>query len=435
MKLRRHLLVPLLVAIVLALVGWRYWRSSWAGDLKATVAHADRVRIRTGGVCHRREAEERTLFESTNAAEVSALIAMIDVTRPLVPMGCLCCGGPTFEFYAGDRLLAMLSRHHESGLRWPEKWSGDAHLTDDSRDRLDKWFAAQGIVEGDLAMPEDREQVPLDDTFVTAPEDLATAIRSVGGDPARVVRWFETERGPVWRFEVPGKTAVQAWERLRAEVERTRHWPLILGPNESIAFQNGSFEVQTRTSLVETLSKASGYSIADWLEEQRRARESFKREHPEYADTDDEETDAEEDRRPRGPWPSDAQPQDEYSTPLRLFDRAPHKSVWIGLAPTTDSTEIPALFNYGYWNDCPPPHAHVALHRDWQRRYGAEIVCLTNDVIEFRVSRPPTTREAAIALAEEQFDYCTDIVHQGVGTIEALAATLLNGPIWYFWWD
>jgi hypothetical protein len=40
-----------------------------------------------------------------------------------------------------------------------------------------------------------------------------------------------------------------------------------------------------------------------------------------------------------------------------------------------------------------------------------------------------------ILLAKEQYAYCADIVEQGVGTIEALAATLLNGHIWFFWWD
>ena len=38
-------------------------------------------------------------------------------------------------------------------------------------------------------------------------------------------------------------------------------------------------------------------------------------------------------------------------------------------------------------------------------------------------------------LAEEQFAYCPDIVHQGVGTISALASMLLDGTAWYFWWD
>lgn len=145
MKLRRSLLVMLLVTIVLALVGYGYRRGSWTADLRTAAGHADRVRIRTGGICHRREAEEQTLFESTNPTEVSALVAMIDVTRPLLPMSCKCCGGPTFEFYAGDQLLAALSLHHNLSLRWPDKWPGDGYLTAESRDHLNRWLGAHSI--------------------------------------------------------------------------------------------------------------------------------------------------------------------------------------------------------------------------------------------------------------------------------------------------
>ena len=38
-------------------------------------------------------------------------------------------------------------------------------------------------------------------------------------------------------------------------------------------------------------------------------------------------------------------------------------------------------------------------------------------------------------LAWEQYLYCQDIVVQGCETIANLAATLLNSPFWYFWWD
>jgi hypothetical protein len=40
-----------------------------------------------------------------------------------------------------------------------------------------------------------------------------------------------------------------------------------------------------------------------------------------------------------------------------------------------------------------------------------------------------------MALAWEQYWYCLDIVDQGVGSVSALAATLLNSTYWYFWWD
>jgi hypothetical protein len=48
---------------------------------------------------------------------------------------------------------------------------------------------------------------------------------------------------------------------------------------------------------------------------------------------------------------------------------------------------------------------------------------------------PPTTRPEALRLAKLQYHYCSDIVTQGVGTIDALAARLLNGYSWSFWWD
>ena len=48
---------------------------------------------------------------------------------------------------------------------------------------------------------------------------------------------------------------------------------------------------------------------------------------------------------------------------------------------------------------------------------------------------PPTTRSAAYQLAWEQYIYCSDIVIQGTQTLSNLAASLLNAPIWFFWWD
>jgi hypothetical protein len=31
--------------------------------------------------------------------------------------------------------------------------------------------------------------------------------------------------------------------------------------------------------------------------------------------------------------------------------------------------------------------------------------------------------------------YCEDVVLQGTLTLERLAATLLHGRVWFFWWD
>jgi hypothetical protein len=105
------------------------------------------------------------------------------------------------------------------------------------------------------------------------------------------------------------------------------------------------------------------------------------------------------------------------------------------LVPASKPTDVPAVVGFGDWNECPAPEFHVALHRRWQERYGAELVGMSSDVIEMRVARPPRSRDDAMALAQEQYAYCDDIVHQGVESLSALAATLLEGTVWFFWWD
>jgi len=90
---------------------------------------------------------------------------------------------------------------------------------------------------------------------------------------------------------------------------------------------------------------------------------------------------------------------------------------------------------FGGWNECPSPEVHVALMRLWQERFGAEVVGITRDVVEMRVERPPTNKVDALRLAKQQYLYCQDIVDQGTQTLESLAAVLLGGTSWFFWWD
>jgi hypothetical protein len=113
----------------------------------------------------------------------------------------------------------------------------------------------------------------------------------------------------------------------------------------------------------------------------------------------------------------------------------PLPKVYIGLAPTNDWTTIPAYLRWGGWNDCPAAEYHVAAMRKWRDRYGAELVGMSSDTINLRVAIRPKTREEAIALARDQYTYCTDTIDQGVRTYSALAASLMANDWWYFWWD
>lgn len=107
----------------------------------------------------------------------------------------------------------------------------------------------------------------------------------------------------------------------------------------------------------------------------------------------------------------------------------------IAMVPTSEPWEVGCLLRAQFGNSYIEPHEHAAVWREWYERFGAVPVSITSATVEFVVEDPPTTREAALDLALEHFAYCQDDTEQGVGYIEALAATLLNGRIWHFWWD
>jgi hypothetical protein len=64
--------------------------------------------------------------------------------------------------------------------------------------------------------------------------------------------------------------------------------------------------------------------------------------------------------------------------------------------------------------------------RSWRDRFGGELIGLSHDVMNIRGNRKPDTRDTALDLAREQYVYCSDIVDQGVETLSALAAVLMQ---------
>jgi len=95
----------------------------------------------------------------------------------------------------------------------------------------------------------------------------------------------------------------------------------------------------------------------------------------------------------------------------------------------------PSVLKAGGWNECPGAEVQTAISRYWHEKHGAEVACLSGDVVECLVSRPPSDQESADRLAREQYVYCPDIVWQGVQTVSNLSKMLLKSGYWYFWWD
>jgi hypothetical protein len=135
-----------------------------------------------------------------------------------------------------------------------------------------------------------------------------------------------------------------------------------------------------------------------------------------------------------GEW-QDLSPANDISIHLNILTGEPKPDVYIALVPVTKNWMIPAFLKIGDWNDCPTAAEHAAIFKYWDECYGITVAGIAADVIELEIQRPPTTREQALQLAEQQFIYCPDIVYQGTQTIAALASTLLNGRVWFFWWD
>ncbi|TQM85218.1 uncharacterized protein DUF4253 [Saccharothrix saharensis] len=78
-----------------------------------------------------------------------------------------------------------------------------------------------------------------------------------------------------------------------------------------------------------------------------------------------------------------------------------------------------------------------AVVRGWEDRFGARVVGLGFATLVLSVATPPTTREAALAVAAEHFAFCPDNVWQGPApqTLSAYADRLVNDHSWTFWWD
>ncbi len=119
-------------------------RFHWMGALRAVLSGLTRLRVRTGGTCHRDPGEERTLFETRDLALINELLAQVAINESHNEFECMCCGDPSFEFYRGEKLVASLGFHHGESIRWPGVWPGDGALTQKSALAVCQWLSKHG---------------------------------------------------------------------------------------------------------------------------------------------------------------------------------------------------------------------------------------------------------------------------------------------------
>jgi hypothetical protein len=271
-------------------------------------------------------------------------------------------------------------------------------------------------------------------------------------------------------LKVPGSDAAAAFERIRREGKDTpvllggaegfarmaevfhESWPAnmrrtpstilsaastIRHPQELAGWEAASMS-KAAESLEDSLAKTPDDRLPPMEENGRRlapaeVRNKLAEQQKQLLEAvaDEEQTEPE-----MGDWPDQQpQPQSGPASNRDILTGNFFETVYIARLPTRDWTEAPAYLNAGGWNSCPPPEFHVAAFRSWRDRYGAELVSMAGDVVEMRTTRAPANRDDALNLAREMYRYCPDVIDQGFPGLAPLAAQLMAGGWWYFWWD
>ena len=258
------------------------------------------------------------------------------------------------------------------------------------------------------------------------------AIKEMFNSDGTNISEFDFTRFPFEHFQTDGMTALAELERLKSEGKR---FPIVVGIDDDVDQIVSGWDNGIAPDAADILKKADAlgpdFDIAAYRKKEHDQFVSAMKAEGNADGLEDEEYPSME----SGKWPDQVDALNAPTVTSDILTGEPFKRIHIAIIPARSATDIPAYLAWGNWNSNPPAEVHVAMFRRWNAKYGAEIVGMTGDVLNFRVSRRPASKDEALALAREMYQYCADIVEQGTQDIETLAATLLVSDYWYFWWD
>jgi hypothetical protein len=106
----------------------------------------------------------------------------------------------------------------------------------------------------------------------------------------------------------------------------------------------------------------------------------------------------------------------------------------IGLAPAARPADVLPLIG---WTPSDQSDALpiAAVVRSWEDRFGARLLRIGFAEFSLLVDRPPRTAEHAQRIAAEHFAFCDECAGKGLRHISRIADSLMETPIWTFWWD
>lgn len=205
----------------------------------------------------------------------------------------------------------------------------------------------------------------------------------------------------MWAFAVRSSEALRWWLDIRQSAEKTGWMPVLLGSAEEWR-DNGEAIIHEGD---DELSRADEIDAAELLHDKA----------------------AEAGEPARGVPILPRRGDTDFATPHEQHGL-------LGLVRTDAGWKIPAMFPWkGSTNWELYGAEHAAVLHSWHRRFEAELVAMTYDVIELYVPHPPNAEEA-LGVASEVYAYCPDLLDSGVPTLEDLAEHMIRSKAWYFRW-
>lgn len=115
----------------------------------------------------------------------------------------------------------------------------------------------------------------------------------------------------------------------------------------------------------------------------------------------------------------------------RNFDISNKPDV-MGILKMTDKYQVLTSIKTNGTNYDIDTDSLVNIIKFFDNKYSLDLIGAGGDWCEFKINKEPTDW---LALAQEAYKFCPDIVDQGAGTVDALAEEMKKNKRLYFWWD
>lgn len=134
--------------------------------------------------------------------------------------------------------------------------------------------------------------------------------------------------------------------------------------------------------------------------------------------------------------PAERQQALDVLLPEMRLTSLPQPAARIGLVAADRPADVLAAI--GWWGVANRGQEFLlpltAVLRSWEDRFGACLIDVGFAEIRLLVERPPRTLAAAQRIAAEH-GVLADRSGEGLQAVSRIAASLVNAPIWAFWWD